>query len=37
MEKRLEQRSQTISLTKLMNAVRLGPINPGVKSLTASN
>ena len=37
MEKRLEQRGQTINLTKLKNAVRLSPINPGVTSLTASN
>ena len=28
---------QTINLTKLKNAVRLSPINPGVTSLTASN
>ena len=35
--KRLEQRGQSINLTKPMNPVRLSPINPEDTSLTASN
>lgn len=37
MPKRLEQRGQSINLTKPMHPVRLSPINPEVTSLTALN